>query len=1086
MHLAKQLRKSFVAWQICILSLFALMLTACDINPSIVTGAPVYDSKLNIIPITEVTGSTDTLTQVGLPYQFIAVEEVDGKYINVTNQVTWHTSDYDVAAIKQGQAIGKSKGVTRIHAQLSQPQPRSVGQTLLIKRASNEIELIVKDEPLLVLQINTNEEDHPVGTLSNQLPAKAAQNINAMATYADQTSFDVTHYVDWVSSNITAVTVNNAKARMQAQGSSDVHATFLSYKSNTLPFIVSSATLKSIAIIPAKATTAAESYQQFTAIAHYSDGTNQDVTKHVIWQSHNQTVATINQGEAEALIPGQTQITALLHDKSSEPATLTVSNAQLLQLQITPTKPTINLGSDMFYKVKAIYNDGSTDDISDHVLWESSQPEVSNVIAAYAKGSQVGQTQIRANFKGITSNASTLTVTDHQLLSLQLTPSSVKIAQGTQTDLKVIATYDDDSTLDITERVTWQSNSPDIAFISHGHVAGVAAGNAEITAVFDNMSSNQATVEVFKPTETLLQVTPAIETVAIDGIVNYVAQATFSDENDKIVQDVSHLVAWQSDDNDVATLAHGSAIGVTYGKSKISAQLNSSNNSADLTVSDTRLIKLQVTPALQDLPQGLISQYTAIASYEDGTSEDVTNLVNWSTSDSNIATVYAGEVEASSTGSVVIRATYGDKKSNEARLNVTPEQLMSLYIFPEASEVIAHNDIELQVLGIYSDGSSQYLTQQSDWSSSSPELASVLKGKVSALKAGNVTIRVNYPNVNPKTTQVNIKEDRLKSIAVTPKDIDIVEGTTQQFTAIAHYQTNHTQDITHNDNLSWSSSSPNITISKGGLATGVSQQEGVNITISAIKSPENISTQITANVVSLTLESLAIKQVSDKIPATLAPKSYRQLFAWAKFNDGSEKNVTELVDWHENKNSTIVTINKGKLNTLAPGDVNISANYKNKIAPDFKFTVRKPGNYSCQNQDITIPFGEGNITFTCPVNSVEYQAIPKRTRLSNGENGEYGMVIPMILHSDAKAYCKEKGYRLPKTAEYFALVSHANNTLNSNYSVYEQYGWPMGGYFITDNINNGFLELIGFFNKGGVIHRRVNDTRQSHYWSCIK
>ena len=33
--------------------------------------------------------------------------------------------------------------------------------------------------------------------------------------------------------------------------------------------------------------------------------------------------------------------------------------------------------------------------------------------------------------------------------------------------------------------------------------------------------------------------------------------------------------------------------------------------------------------------------------------------------------------------------------------------------------------------------------------------------------------------------------------------------------------------------------------------------------------------------------------------------------------------------------------------------------------------------------------------------------------------------------------------------------------------MYEQYGWPIGGCFITDNINNGFLDLIGYFKERG-------------------
>lgn len=570
-----------------LVTLLALLLSACDSRGF--TEQPLSrDAKLHIIPITQVDGTPNILTQIGLPFQFIAVDEIDGEYRDVSNQVTWHSSQPSIATIAQTQAVGITKGVTLIHAQMG-------------KRMSNQVELTVKDEPMLVLQINTNEDDHPIGTLYNQLPAGAKQNLKAIATYADRTSFDVSQQVEWFSSDNDILQVTDATANMLAKGNTNVHATYLGYESNTLPFIVTDATLEFLKVSPAIASTAAHSHQQFTAIATYSDYTSQDVTSHVTWHSTNTDIASIMQGEAEALMPGSAQITASLQTMTSTAANLTVTDAKLIKLQITPTEPELNLGDELFYKVKAIYDDGSTDDISDHVLWKSSNSDVSKVVAAYAKATAAGQTQIKAHFNGIESNTSTLTVSDHQLVSLQLTPSLVELAQGTQTELKVIATYDDEATLDITDKVTWQTHDPEVALINHGHVSALNVGHATIHAVFNEIESNDAQITVIDSTVTALQITPAIETVPINSAVNYVAQATFSDGNITTTQDVSHLVAWKSLHHDIATLAHGSAVGVKQGEAKILAVLNETYQTAHLTVSDKKITALQVTPAQHTL-----------------------------------------------------------------------------------------------------------------------------------------------------------------------------------------------------------------------------------------------------------------------------------------------------------------------------------------------------------------------------------------------------------------------------------------------------------------------------------------------------
>lgn len=1050
--------------------LLFLFLSGCDTPPSLVQKV-TRDNSLNIIPITQVTGTSDTLTQVGLPYEFIAVKEVDGKYVNVTKQVTWHSSNPDIVAIEQGQATGKNKGVTRIHAQLIQSQPRTLAQSLPTHSSSNEIEFIVKDEPLLMLQINTSEDDHPVGTLKNQLPVHTKQNLNAIATYADNTSFDVSNVVDWKSSDQNVLKITNAKANMLTQGESNLQATFLSNKSNILSFTVTDAEIGSISITPAKATTAAQSHQEFIAIAHYSDGTNQDVTKHVSWTSQNQSIATVTQGEAEALRPGSTQIRASLRGVSSDPSNLIVTNATLRKLQITPSKPKMNLGSDMFYKVKAIYDDGSTDDISDHVLWESSQPDVSTVIAAYAKASNVGQTNITAVFQGIRSNTSLLSVTDHQLLSLQLTPSVIKIAKGTEAELRVIATYDDGENADITDKVTWKSSEPKIVYISAGHIGAMQVGESNVHATFEGIKSNVSVVRVIDAKITAFQVTPAIETVAVDDTVKYLAQATFTDTESDITtqQDVSHFVAWKSKHVQIASFARGSATGVTHGKATISAKLGEKNKDVTLNVDNKTLISLQVTPALQNLPKGSIAQYTAMGTYKDNitsilSNEDVTHLVNWSTTNNALATVYNGEIEAVNQGLVYIGAEYKNIKSNQASLTVEDVALITIQIEPESASLFANNTLQLHATGYYSDGSNQDITDVIHWASADTNKATVIKGKVSGHAQGAVNISANFSGVVAKNATVVVNEDKLLSVTVTPEKNDIAVGTTAQFIAMGRYSSDKKKDIdiTQDNDVMWTSDSLELTIDIYGLATAVRAKEGIKV--SATK--DGLTDDAIVNISAPTMDRLKIykhKEHSGKI--TRGTKL--AITAIAQMSNGIIQDVSNLVSWHESSNSQYTTITAaGWVQAILPGKSIITASYKDTGSNKIEIETLGLENRRCDISEITISSLGKNLTYFCPVTTLDYPTDSFLT--GNGGLAPGGTTIPLVTWQEANHYCQNKGdgRRLPTRTELNTLVSYINKPNPGGPNLYVHYGWQIQCNYWSSTENSNRYWTVNMRTRG--------------------
>src|SRR5262245_30591402 len=166
----------------------------------------------------------------------------------------------------------------------------------------------------------------------------------------------------------------------------------------------------------------------------------QDLTSVVTWSSSNAAVATVSNaagsnGLGTALGVGSSSITASSGPVVSPAATLNVTPATLVSIQVTPPSPSIANGLTQQFTATGIYTDNSTQDLTASVTWASSNTSVASISNAagsngMASASSVGTTNISAGFNGITSSPALLTVTAAALVSIQATPSVVSIPTG--------------------------------------------------------------------------------------------------------------------------------------------------------------------------------------------------------------------------------------------------------------------------------------------------------------------------------------------------------------------------------------------------------------------------------------------------------------------------------------------------------------------------------------------------------------------------------------------------------------------------------------------------------------------------------
>ena len=280
-------------------------------------------------------------------------------------------------------------------------------------------------------------------------------------------------------------------------------------------------------------------------------------------------------------------------------------------------------------------------------------------VAALGSTSRVVAGLVAASYAGFT-DTTTLTVTAAVLVSISVTPITATIAKGTSLQYTATGTFADGSTADITAGVTWTTGSAAIATVTAGGLAiGVGVGTTTVRAT-QGAITNARNLTVTAATLVSIAVAPATATLARGYQRLFTATGTFSDGT---TQNLTNLATWSSSNTTVARVSNvggskGRATARATGIATITASFGGKSGTATLTVSGATLTSIAVTPTTVTLAVGQTQQLTAIGTFSDGTTLDLTVQVAWRTSSRATANVRrTGLVTARKKGSATISAT---------------------------------------------------------------------------------------------------------------------------------------------------------------------------------------------------------------------------------------------------------------------------------------------------------------------------------------------------------------------------------------------------------------------------------------------
>lgn len=474
----------------------------------------------------------------------------------------------------------------------------------------------------------------------------ATQQFTATGHYSDGSSQDITANAGWSSQNPSVATISGGGlATAKSAGSSVITATSGTI-STSMTLTVATASLKSIAVTPANASVVKNATQQFTATGTFSDGSTQNLTSSVTWSSGTPAVAIISSsGLASALAAGSSTIQAVSGSAAGS-TTLTVTGATLSSITVTPANPTIAKGLTDQFTATGKYSDGSTQNITSSVTWLSLTTSVATVSSdGLAKGVGVGSSTIQAS-SGSISGSAVLAVSAAALTSIAVTPANPSIAKGSTQQFTATGTFSDTSTQNITSSVTWTSSRAAVATISGAGLAtGITIGSSTIQAASGSITgATTLAITVAAPTLNSIAVTPANPSIQNGATQQFTATGTYSDTS---TQNITTAVTWSSTSTNIATISNtagsnGLATSVGTGSSTIKATLGGVSASTLLTATGgTATLKvLVVSPQNPIIIDANSAQaFTATGHYSDGTSQDLTNSADWSSSNTGVATV---------------------------------------------------------------------------------------------------------------------------------------------------------------------------------------------------------------------------------------------------------------------------------------------------------------------------------------------------------------------------------------------------------------------------------------------------------------
>ena len=456
----------------------------------------------------------------------------------------------------------------------------------------------------------------------------------------------------------------------------------------------------------------------------------------------------------------------------------------------------------------------NADDITGDIKWTVGDKSIATIndSGRVFAGVKEGTTTITGRYMSFEPFSFEVSVTKEAaasaILNLVAEPSFVEITDGKPVQSPVIkAIYNDGTVKDVTSEIAnadWLASDASVAYRSdNGTIVAESAGSAVIGAIYnDEVAIIPVIVKQAAPkTAASIAVSPGSLNLQIGKRESLTVEAAMEggEKADKTLaasyRSANPQVVSVNRKGEIVAVGKGTAaVEVSYGGQQQSVTIEV--GSAEGMPTELPETPKQITGVTVSEPQITLDvtagprAESVQAAYNDGTSADVTAQGKWSTQDAGVVTVKDGVLTPVAPGStrvhlvldgavVVVRVTVkeGDYSSNVrvsdegAAAEPTVDALLL-----STTKVIVEKGAQypVQLLAVKSDGTTEDVSDQAQWSVYDTEIADVVKdnGAVSILgkstgnenpeggyqKFGRTTLTVAYGDITPTIVNVSVTE----------------------------------------------------------------------------------------------------------------------------------------------------------------------------------------------------------------------------------------------------------------------------------------------------------------------------------------
>ena len=456
-----------------------------------------------------------------------------------------------------------------------------------------------------------------------------------------------------------------------------------------------------------------------------ANASNQNVT----WSTNNPAVATVTDGTITAISAGTAVITVTTEDGAKTAGctvTVEILVVPVVSINMNKSETSLLIGSSEMLTY-AINPASAT---NQNVSWKSSNTNVATIENGVVNTVGVGEAVITVTTEDGAKTAScTVTVLPISVESVNLNKSAASLLVGESE----ILTYNILPANATNKNISWSSSNKDVATVENGVVNAIGVGTAVISVTTeDSAKTASCTITVLPiPVESIdLNKTTASLLIGESETLSYfINPANATNKN----------ISWSSSNEDVATVENCVVNAISVGTAVISVTTEDGNKTASCTVNVEAPVIPVISISLNKSETSLFIGGSEMLVYTVNPASATNQNVSWESSNTSVATIENGVVNAISVGTAVITIITEDGgKTASCTVTVLPIPVESIDLNKTTASLQIGESDTLTYNILPANATNQNIT----WLTDNPAVATVTNGTITAISTGTAVITV--------------------------------------------------------------------------------------------------------------------------------------------------------------------------------------------------------------------------------------------------------------------------------------------------------------------------------------------------------